>query len=186
MFKKALAAAAVVAALVFVGAAGASAEDEYPPIEPGCSAAPSPITPGQTSVVTCNFPDFAGWDATLTVTGPGVTDATLSSLALTPATGTDTVTKPISSEGVVTFNFLGPAVTASTNFTVEATATDGKFTQEGSATITVNPAAGPTPGLPVTGGTVPAAVIWLGVGAIGIGGIAVAAAIARRRAAGNR
>jgi hypothetical protein len=28
--------------------------------------------------------------------------------------------------------------------------------------------------------------IWLGVGAIGLGGIAVAAAVARRRAAANR
>lgn len=38
-------------------------------------------------------------------------------------------------------------------------------------------------GLAVTGSEVPAAVIWAGAGAIGLGGIAIAAVAARRRAA---
>ena len=39
--------------------------------------------------------------------------------------------------------------------------------------------------LPATGGDVPMGAIWLGIGAVGLGGIAVTAAAARRRASQN-
>ncbi|WP_243075700.1 hypothetical protein [Microbacterium sp. SS28] len=185
MFKKTLAAVVVAGALVFAGSAAAFAEDDYP-ADIGCTANPATIQPGATSVITCVFAEEAeGWTVELSVTGPGVVPNTLSSIAHAAATGTSTVSKVVT-DGQITVNLLGPAVTASTPYLVEAVATspDEKTTLEGSATVTVTPAAAPvTPGLPPTGGTVPAAAIWLGVGAIGIGGIAVAAAVARRRAA---
>ena len=63
---------------------------------------------GAVSVVTCTGlqPNVTG---TLTVTGPGVTDATLSSIVFAGATGTDSVTKTTSATGTVSVNFKGPA-----------------------------------------------------------------------------
>ena len=177
MIKKSLAALAVVGILTLGGASAAMADGYAAQV--GCTANPNPIAVGATSVITCTGlqPNVTG---TLTVTGPGVTGDTLSSIVFAGATGTDSVTKTTSAEGTVSVNFKGPAAG---NYTVTLESQG----QTGSATVTVTAAStGGGSGLPATGGEVPAAAIWLGVGAIGIGGIAVAAAVARRRASSER
>lgn len=177
MLKKTLAAAGVAALLILGGASAATAADY--PATVGCTANPATIAVGETSVITCTGlePNVTG---TLTVTGPGVVPDTLTSIVFASTSGTSSVTKTTSAAGDVSVNFRGPAAGS---FTVSLEADNG---QSGSAAVTVTAASGGDSGLPATGSTVPAAAIWLGVGAIGIGGIAVAAAVARRRAQQNR
>ena len=165
MLKKILAAAAITAALVLGGSSAAMAQTY--PAQVGCVANPATIVVGQTSVVTCTglSPNATG---TFPVTGPSGTVTTR------------TITTD--AQGKATFSLVGPAAG---NYTVSLVTSNG---QSGSATVTVTAASAGAGGgsLPPTGTDVPAAAIWLGVGAIGIGGIAVAAAVARRRAASNR
>lgn len=178
MLKKTFAAAGV-AALLLLGGASAASAVSYPPDE-GCTAVPATIAVGETSVITCVGldPNVTG---TFTVSGPGVVSDTLSSVVFASTSGTSSVTKTTSATGEVSVNFRGPAAAS---FTVSLEAENG---QSGSATVTVTDTAdGGDEDLAGTGGTVPAAAIWLGVGAIGIGGIAVAAAVARRRAHQSR
>ena len=161
MLKKILAAAAITAALVLGGSSAATAYTAGVT----CVANPATIVTGATSVVTCTgFPPNAS--GTFTVTGPSGTVTTR------------TITTD--AEGDATFSLVGPAAG---NYKVTLV-TSGGLT--GEATVTVTASSAGTGGLPPTGSEVPAAAIWLGVGAIGIGGIAVAAAVARRRAASNR
>ncbi len=179
MLKKVLVSVALLGVLILGGASAASAAGNgYPPVV-GCTANPNPIVVGQTSVITCTGlqPNVTG---TLTVTGPRVNSGTLSSVALA-ATSSDSVTKTTTAAGTVSVEFHAPAPGG---FAVSLEAENG---QTGSTTVTVAaPASGSSSGLPTTGGTLPAAAIWLGLGAIGLGGIAVAAAIARRRAHSDR
>jgi LPXTG-motif cell wall-anchored protein len=130
----------------------------------------------------------------------------------TEASGVLVFKKALATVAVAGLLVLGGAGAALADYPSDApvTAGDTTLTVGQSTTIaandlgdytsvtTVPPGAGATLGsivlasgtgsgeLPATGGTGPAAFIWLGVGAIGLGGIAVAAAVARRRAARSR
>lgn len=171
MLKKTFAALAV-AGLLVLGAASAATAADYP-VEVVTSAGSAAVVPGTPTTITIN--NLEGYDeVTFSTTG-----GTLSSIVVA-ATGSS-VNKPVVN-GSASAKFVS---NSAGSFTV--TVSSGG-TVLGSTTVTV--AAAGTPGagggLPATGGTVPAAAVWLGVGAIGIGGIAVAAAVARRRAAANR
>lgn len=166
MLKKYVAAAGIAAAFLFVGAGAASAA-AYPADVPIVA---EDTTPG------------VGVPTLLTVTGLGaLDDVTFSASGCASATfeesGSATATVPVVDESAsATF-----VATAAGTCTVSVL--DGD-TVIGSTVLTVGTPAssgGGTGGLPPTGGDVPAAAIWLGVGALAVGGIAVAAAAARRR-----
>lgn len=180
MLKKTLAAVGIAGFLVLGASAPAFAY--YPP-EVDCTATPASIAPGATSTIVCT-----GFTEAVAYFGVEAPAGTLSSIVLASGGGADIVEKPVS-DGSATATFTGPAVTASTTYTVLVAQgdEDGKFVEDvGEVVVTVAPASTGGGGLPPTGGEVPAAAIWLGVGAIGIGGIAVAAAVARRRAHNSR
>lgn len=172
MIKKTLAAAVVAGALLFAGASAANAE-EYPS-EVTVTAAQSTLTVGGSTTITATFENTESGTATFSVSP--TSGATLSSLVKAAAPGA--VSKPINEAGVATANF-----TASAAGTYTVTATDGAATN--TVTITVAAAgagAGGGSTLPSTGGEIPAAALWVGAGALGLGGLAVVAAAARRRA----
>lgn len=179
MIKKALTATAVAGLLVLGGAAAAHA-DGYPP-EVECTVTPASITVGGSVTIACT-----GFDLTTALFGVDGGDGTVSSI-VRAATAPVVVEKPIT-DGAASATYTAPA-TAGT-YTVFVAQTDGEVTEdvaEVSVTVTAATAAGGGgTALPATGGTVPAAAIWLGVGAVGIGGIAVAAGVARRRAHNSR
>lgn len=175
MFKKAFAAIAVAGLLVLGGAGAASAD--YPTDVPGTVSDTTPVV-GQP--VTITFSELGDLEVVFFSVTPS-TGATLASIVL--ASGGGSVQKPVT-DGSASATF-----TAQTAGTYVVSVSDGETTI-GSVTLDVAAAGSGSGGgsgeLPATGGTVPAAYIWLGVGAIGLGGIAVAAAVARRRAAGTR
>lgn len=172
MLKKALAAMGI-AGLFILG--GFSTAQAYPSDIPA-TVGDATLAPGQSTVITAS--DVDG-DVTFSTSGPGVTTGTLSSIAFTAAAGSSSVVKAANADRVAAATFTAPSVGGS--FTIQIVDADG---DTGSVTITVAAAeAGGGAGLPPTGGTLSAAAIWLGVGVVGIGGIAVAAAVARRRAA---
>ncbi|MFE5407261.1 LPXTG cell wall anchor domain-containing protein [Microbacterium sp. NPDC056569] len=178
MFKKAFAAIAVAGLLVLGGAGAASAD--YPS-DVTVTAGSATITVGGSTAVTASG---LGDLQTVFFAVSGGTGGSLSSIVLASGGGS-TVEKSVT-DGSATATFTASAVG-----TYNVSVSDGETTI-GQTTITVTAAGTSTGGsggsgeLPATGGTVPAAFVWLGVGAIGLGGIAVAAAVARRRAAGNR
>ena len=178
MFKKAFATIAVAGLLVLGGAGAASAD--YPAGVPGTV---SDTTPAVGQSVTVTFTELGDLETVFFSVTPS-TGATLASIVVA-SSGGSSVEKPVSN-GSASASF-----TAQTAGTYVVSVSDGETTI-GSVTLNVAAAgsgSGGTSGsgeLPATGGEVPGAIIWLGVGAIGLGGIAVAAAVARRRAAGNR
>ena len=125
-------------------------------------------------------------DVIFSVTGPGVVAGDLASIVYAADPGTTTITKTAGADGVLSVSLT---THAAGDFVV--TATDS-FENTGTATVTAVAAVpgGGTGGgstvLPPTGGTVPTAAIWFAAGAIGIGGIAIVAASARRRARADR
>lgn len=157
------------------GAAAASAD--YPVDAPVTVSDTTPVV-GQP--VTITFGELGDLESVFFSVSPS-TGATLASIVLASA-GTS-VEKPVV-DGSATATF-----TAQTSGTYVVSISDGE-TVIGSVTLDVAPAgsgAGGSSGdLPATGGAVPGAFVWLGVGAVGLGAIAVAAAVARRRAAGTR
>lgn len=176
MFKKLLSVVGIAAAITLGSAAAASAV-----YTPGVEIVAGDVTlaPGESTVITVN-----GLGERDTVnfayTGPG---GSLASIVAASAGGTS-VDKPVnggSASATFTANAVGDHVIV---------VSDETGVLE-SITITVAAAGTGTGGtggnaggqLPATGGTVPAAAIWAGVGAIGLGGIAVAAVAARRRRA---
>ncbi|KAF2413439.1 hypothetical protein B1729_09980 [Microbacterium sp. B35-04] len=175
MFKKAFATIAVAGLLVLGGAAAASAD--YPS-DVTITAGDATLTVGQST----------------TVTAGNLGDRTAVSFSVSPTTGGSLSSIVLASAGSSVEKSVVDG-SASATFTADAVGTyvvsvsDAEGTL-GSVTISVAATGSGTGSgsgeLPATGGTVPAAFIWLGVGAIGLGGIAVAAAVARRRAAGNR
>ncbi|MDE0545405.1 hypothetical protein [Microbacterium sp. C7(2022)] len=191
MKKKIFAVAAIAAAVSLAGSSAAFA-DEYPS-DVVCVASPASIAPGATSTITCSSETgFIPGEVTgvFATSGPGVVDGTtLSSIVLASADGSASVTKTSSTDGVFTATFTAPTVTETTDYTVTLSPEDGDVVGSTTITVAVDDAAaggeGGEDGLPATGGAAPMAAIWLGVGAVGIGGIAVAAAVARRRSAGN-
>ena len=173
MFKKTFAAIAVAGLLVLGGAGAASAD--YTPDPP--TVVVSDTTPAVGQTITITFNNLNVPFVRITVTpGQGVTLA-----SLVHAAGSGGVEKQVVN-GSASVQF-----TASQTGTYVVTAADGEGNVVATQTLTVGTAAAGGSGqLPATGGEVPGAMIWLGVGAIGLGGIAVAAAVARRRAAANR
>ena len=173
MFKKTFAAIAVAGLLVLGGAGAASAD--YTPDPP--TVVVSDTTPAVGQTITITFNNLNVPFVRITVTpGQGVTLA-----SLVHAAGSGGVEKQVVN-GSASVQF-----TASQTGTYVVTATDGEGNVVATQTLTVGTAAAGGSGqLPATGGEVPGAMIWLGVGAIGLGGIAVAAAVARRRAAASR
>ncbi|WP_194397528.1 sortase [Microbacterium atlanticum] len=177
MIKKSFAALAIAGALVFGGAAGAAVADPYPP-EGGVTASDTTPAPGQSVVLRVTGIE-GETSATFSITS-GPAGASLASIVFASA-GTS-VTKPVVN-GTAEASF-----TASASGTYVIAVTGGSGANLGSITLTVGSAAGAggSGTLPATGGAVPAAAIWVGVGALGLGGIAVAAGVARKRAASSR
>ncbi|MCC2034070.1 LPXTG cell wall anchor domain-containing protein [Microbacterium allomyrinae] len=170
MFKKTLSVVGIAAALI-LGSAAAATAYTIPP--GGLEASDTTIAPGETITLTVN--DIEGeTSATFTATGG---PSTLASIVLASSTSSS-VTKTVA-DGSASASFTPQAAG---EYTV--TATGGFGTEFGSVVITVTApaAAGGTGTLPSTGGSVPAAAIWFGAGALGLGGIAVAAGVARKRA----
>lgn len=175
MLKKTVTAVGIAGLLVL---GGASAAQAYPSDVPA-TAGDATLAPGESTTVTAS--DVDG-DVTFSTSGPGVTDDTLSSIAFLAASGSSSVVKPANADRVATATFTAPNVTGT--YTIQIVDGDG---DTGSVTISVTAtgagAGDGSGGLPATGGAIPAAALWLGVGVIGMGGIAVTAAVARRRAA---
>ena len=178
MFKKTAAALAVAGLLVLGGAGAASAD--YPS-DTAVTAGSATITVGGSTTVTAS--GLGDLESVFFAVSGGA-GGSLSSIVLA-SSGGSTVEKPVTN-GSASATFTATAVG-----TYNVSVSDGETTI-GQTTITVTAAStsgsgtGGSGQLPATGGEVPGAIIWLGVGAIGLGGIAVAAAVARRRAAGNR
>ncbi|WP_109210438.1 MULTISPECIES: LPXTG cell wall anchor domain-containing protein [Microbacterium] len=180
MFKKAFAVVALAGALV-LGTAAAASADPYPP-EVSCTVSPTPVTVGATATIACT-----GFDLPTALFGVQSGDGSLSSIVLADADPV-VVEKPVTN-GAASATYTAPSTPGT--YTVLVAQTDGEVVEDVAEVSVTVAAAGSGAGsgsgaLPATGGTVPGAFIWLGVGAIGLGGIAVAAAVARRRAAGNR
>ncbi|MGX1701070.1 hypothetical protein [Microbacterium sp. NPDC055357] len=172
MLKKTLAVVGLAGALM-IGSASAAFADNYPPAANVTVAAPT-ITPGGSTVITATG---LGDRTSVTFSVSGSPGATLTSLVVAAGTPYASVDKPVV-DGTASATF---SASAPGNFVV--TVSDGA-TILGTTSITVaDPAGAGGSGseLPPTGGAVPATVIWAGVGAIGLGGIAVAAVAARRR-----
>lgn len=174
--KKTLGVLAVSGALLLGGAPAASGDDGYAVPPPTCAAAPASIPVGDSTVISCDFDDsFEGQTVTFGVTGPGVRSGSLATIAFT-ARGTATIDKVVRS-GQAAASLTGPAAGA---YTVTL-AYGPSATMVLPIDVTVTAATGAA-ALPITGGTVPTEGIWIGAGALALGGIAVFAARARRRA----
>lgn len=176
MLKKTFAAAAVVAgALLFAGASAAQASTNYPATVT-VTAASSALEVGGATVVTATFENTEYSAATFTVSP---TDGASLSAIVRTATSVESAIV----DGKATTNFTG---TTAGTYTVTASTPDS---EPKSVTITVAAAGagagtgGGSNALPSTGGQIPAAALWGGAGAIGLGALAVVAATARRRAA---
>ncbi|MGQ3200771.1 MAG: hypothetical protein ACT6TF_12695, partial [Microbacterium aurantiacum] len=179
MLKKTAAALAVAGVIALGSATPAFAYPVDP--EAGCTVSPAAFTAGTPSVISCV--GLPAGPTTFTVVGPGVVPGVLASVASAAASGSASVTKDASAEGTVSATFTPPQ-TASYSITVvdaEGNTVASETLPAASGTGTGGSASGG--GLAVTGGSVAGEVVWLGVGALGLGGIAVAAAVARRRAA---
>lgn len=182
MLKKSLIGAAIAGLLVLGGASAATA-DSYPPDGATLTVSPASIAVGGTATLTAT-----GLGELETVYFGSDTPAGGTIASIVSASSTGPVAKPVT-DGTATATF-----TAAQPGTYTLAVSDGETVLD-TATITVTAAgsgaggSGGTGGaggnLPATGSEVPAAALWLGVGALGIGGIAVAAAVARRRAQNN-
>lgn len=170
MMKKSLAATAVAAVFVLGGAASAQATVYTPSID--CTANPATLEVGQSATIDCQFENIDdGTSVVFSVEGSG---ATLSSLVFAAGSGSS-VTKTVAG-GAASATL---AATVAGTYTVSVTA--GQLATE-TATVTAAAAGEDPDTIPSTGGTVPTAALWLGAGALGLGGLAVVAATARRRA----
>ncbi|MCT9819021.1 LPXTG cell wall anchor domain-containing protein [Microbacterium sp. W1N] len=177
MLKKTLAATVVAGALLFGGASAASAANQYPIDEDAITVTDTTPGIGQTITITINIGDFSFVINNVTFTVSPSTGASLASLVST-ATSSSSVTKPVSND-VASASF-----TASAAGTYTVTATDAATgTVLDTITLSVAAAAAGDPTLPSTGGELSTAALWVGAGALGLGGLAVVAATARRRAA---
>ncbi|MFE1645840.1 LPXTG cell wall anchor domain-containing protein [Microbacterium sp. P01] len=169
MFKKTFTALAIAAAIGLTGASAANA-DTYPAPPITIIINNPTIIIGDVTIITINgVGDYA--TIIFSTTGGG---GTLSSAALAN-TASSSVTKTVAN-GSASTTFTAKAAGT---YTVTAAAPDG--TVLGSRTVTVTTAAA-SGSLPATGGEVPTIAIWGGVGAVALGGLAVAAVAARRRA----
>lgn len=168
MFKKTFAAAVVAGALLFTGASAANAYTT----EVEVTAGDPTLSIGESTTITAVFADPEVTSASFSVSP--TSGATLASLVHASAGGA--VTKDVV-DGEATATFTA---SAAGTYTVTAAAGD----EVGTTTITVAAAGtdGGADALPSTGGEIPAAALWIGAGALGLGALAVIAATARRRA----
>ncbi|MDZ8170837.1 LPXTG cell wall anchor domain-containing protein [Microbacterium xanthum] len=173
MFKKSFAALAIAGALVLGGSTAATA---YTPS--GGAVSDPVIAPGESTTIT--FTGLGGYDQVVfVITGPS--GASLTSIAYAASGDTVySVTKDVDN-GSASATFTGGGAGT---YEVVLTDTDGNFITSTSITVAADGGSG-SGELPATGGDVPMGAIWLGIGAVGLGGIAVTAAAARRRAAQN-
>jgi hypothetical protein len=177
--KKLLTAVGIAAVIILGGSSAANAT--YP--DPGDNVEVSNPAPAVGQPITITATGLGDLPTVVfSVNAPG---ATLASIVVA-STGGSSVTKPVV-DGTASAQFTA---TTPGDYTILVSDLEGNVV--GSVGVTVAAAgagsgdgAGDGSGLPPTGGTVPAAVIWAGVGAVGLGGIAVAAVAARRRAAKN-
>lgn len=170
MFKKSVISLSIAAALVFAVAPAAMADYAS---EVEVVAGSASIVPGGSTPITAS--GLTGTEAEFEVAS-GPSGSTLTSIVF--AAAKPTVVKPIVG-GTATATF-----TASTVGTYVITVTDATGTP---IPVTITVATGAAGGgLPSTGGTIPAEALWLGVGAIGLGAIAVTVAMARRKAVAQR
>lgn len=176
MIKKTLTTVGIAGLLIF-GASTAANAAAYPPVVDGTTSA-TVVAPGQPATIGFAFPGYEdGTTVTFVVTGENVSGVTLASIVST-AVSSKSIDKTIAG-GSASVQF---ASSTGGTFTVTPFI-DGR--QVGNAvSVTVDASSGSAsgPALPATGSEVPAAALWLGVGAVGIGGIAIAAGVARRRA----
>ncbi|HAS33353.1 MAG: hypothetical protein CMH38_14695 [Microbacterium sp.] len=175
MFKKSFAALAIAGALVLGGSAAATA---YTPS--GGAVSDPVIAPGQSTIIT--FTGLEAYDQVVfTITGPS--GASLTSIAYAASGDTVySVTKDVV-DGSASATFTGGGAGT---YEVVLTDTDGNVIATTEITVTADSDSDSDSGeLPATGGDVPMGAIWLGIGAVGLGGIAVTAAAARRRASQN-
>ena len=182
MFKKAMAVFGVSALMVLGASSAALADSNYPPS--------GGVTVGDTTITVGN-------NTTINVSGVGNEVNVTFVIVVSPGGGSLASVAAAAAPVGVTKVPSGDTASAVFSATVPGdhtvTVTGASGTVYGSATINVAAAgtgaavgAGSNGGLPATGGVVPAAALWLGIGAMGIGGIAVAAVAARRRAASSR
>jgi hypothetical protein len=184
MFKKSLAAVGVAGLLVLGASSAAMADDNYTS-DVQVTATDVTLTPGQGTVITATNVDGT---TVFETSGAGVNANTLTSISFAAVAASDDAIKEAGDDRTAQATFTAPGPG---EYTVLVTDADGD-----SESITLTVAAAGTGGtggsgtggsLPATGGdAVPAAAVWLGAGAVGLGGIAVTAAVARRRAAANR
>jgi len=170
MLKKTLAAVVVAGALLFTGASAANAD--YTP-DDNVTVSDSTPAPGQTIVITITgIADGIPW-VTFSTTDAGVTLSSIVPTAVTSSVQKDVV------DGTASANFVAAEPG---NYTVTVTDPDGNVLETVGITVAAA-GAGDDDELPSTGGTVPAVALWVGAGALGLGGLAVVAGTARRRAA---
>lgn len=191
MLKKTLASVGIAGMLVLGGVATGSAAfaDNYP-VNEGVTISDNTLAPGASAVVTVIGGSFdPGSQVTFSTSGPGVVANTLTSLVQAAVSGSSSVVKTASAEGGATANFTAPTGVTGTYSILAEGVRNGQPASFVVDVSVVAASAGGSTGtgtangaLPATGGDVPVAALWLGVGAIGIGGIAVAAGVARRRA----
>jgi len=181
MFKKALTVAAISGFLVLGGALSASAADGYPS-DVSCTLSPTTVEVGDVATVSCTGM-AAGLTYTISVTGPGVQPGDLASIVHAATTGTASTDVTADASGTAAASF-----TARAAGTFSFTVTDEDGNVVGTATEVAVPESGTTGGttttpgeLPVTGGGVSMAAVWIGVGALALGGGAVGVATVRRR-----
>lgn len=184
MFKKTLTVIGVSAALILGGSAAASA-DTYPVPPGGVEATDTTIAPGETVTLTVN--EIQGeTSATFTASGGS---STLASVVFASAGGSS-VTKSVVggstsaaftplSEGDHTIVVVGGSGATLASIVISV---DESF-RGGAAGGTGSGGTGGSGGLAITGSDVPVTALWFGAGALGLGGIAVAAGVARKRAA---
>ena len=187
MFKKTLTTVFVAGALFLSGGAAANAATDYP------DTGVSDNTPGigQSITITVNINGNYNNVYFVIIGGPGADLASLVHTAA-PAGG---VTKPVVNgsasatfrsvnEGTHQIGIYDTEGNLLTTVALEVSADNGDFTSTavGAANGSTGSNAAGANGLPATGGEVPLTALWIGAGALGLGGIAVVAATARRRA----
>lgn len=171
------------AGMLVVGGASAATAAGYPVDEPDIVASDTTPVAGQPVTLTVRVPDGIT-EVTFTINGAPV-GSTLTSMVHAAAATVDlSVVKPVvnntasavftpAGNGTFTVMVTAPGMDPISLNVVVGAATDPGAGEENSDDLAT------------TGGDVPAGVIWAGVGAIGLGGIAVATAAARRRSKSN-
>lgn len=170
------------AGILVLGGASAAFADRYPDEEPDIVASDTTPVAGQPVTLTVQVPDGIN-EVTFSIEGAPA-GSTLASMVHAAAATVDlSVVKP------VVDNTASAVFTPAGNgtFTVLVTAPGmDPISLDVVVGAAVAPGAGEDPDdLATTGGEVSAGVIWAGVGALGLGGIAVATAAARRRSNSN-